>query len=178
MTIPPVPPDPSGTGEATNARSGCQADRLGWFVDQAGLSDVLTDLSRDDITALVLEPGSVDPHSLLPLPAAAMYILTSLGEGPSHGYRIMATVEDLSGGTVRLGPGTLYGSLKRMAGQGLIEEVDERPAPELDDGRRRYYRLTAFGEQVAAIEVDRLTRLAEAGRRHLPAVTRPAPGFA
>lgn len=106
-----------------------------------------------------------------------MYILTSLGEGPSHGYRIMATVEDLSGGTVRLGPGTLYGSLKRMTGQGLIEEVDERPAPELDDERRRYYRLTGFGEQVAAVELDRLTVLAEAGRRHLPPVPRPALGF-
>ncbi|HOU94581.1 MAG TPA: PadR family transcriptional regulator [Polyangiaceae bacterium] len=115
-----------------------------------------------------------DPNGFLPLPASAMYILTSLGEGPSHGYRIMTTVEELSGGSVRLGPGTLYGSLKRMVGQGLIEEVEERPDPELDDERRRYYRLTALGTRVAGAELDRLTTLAAAARRRLPPVL-PAP---
>ncbi len=108
-----------------------------------------------------------------------MYILTSLGEGPSHGYRIMTTVEELSGGSVRLGPGTLYGSLKRMVGQGLIEEVDERPDAELDDERRRYYQLTALGAQVAAAELDRIAILARAARRRLPPVlpSPPALGF-
>jgi DNA-binding PadR family transcriptional regulator len=105
-----------------------------------------------------------------------MYILTALADEPSHGYRIMTTVEELSGGTVRLGPGTLYGSLKRMVGQGLIEEVAERPAPELDDERRRYYQLTAFGQQVAAAELDRIATLAAAARRRLPARARPTLG--
>ncbi len=105
-----------------------------------------------------------------------MYILTALADGPGHGYRIMTTVEDLSEGTVRLGPGTLYGSLKRMVGQGMIEEVSERPAPELDDERRRYYQLTAFGEQVAAAELERIATLAAAARRRLPAQPRPTLG--
>lgn len=117
---------------------------------------------------------ATDPSGFLPLPASAMYILTSLGEGPSHGYRIMTTVEELSGGSVRLGPGTLYGSLKRMVGQGLIEEVEERPDPELDDERRRYYQLTALGARVAAAELDRITTLASAARRRLPPLL-PAP---
>lgn len=115
-----------------------------------------------------------DPRALLPLPASAMYILTVLGEGPSHGYRIMTTVEGLSQGAVRLGPGTLYGALKRMVGQGLIEEIAERPAPDLDDERRRYYQLTGFGERVATAELDRLAALTRAARRRLPAPTRPA----
>jgi len=114
---------------------------------------------------------------MLPLPASAMYILTALGEEPSHGYRIMATVEELSNGTVRLGPGTLYGALKRMVGQGLIEEIAERPAPDLDDERRRYYQLTGFGQRVAAAELDRLATLTRAARRRLPAPPRPALGF-
>ena len=97
-----------------------------------------------------------------------MYILTALGAGPSHGYRIMTAVEELSDGAVRLGPGTLYGSLKRMLGQGLIEEVEERPDPTLDDERRRYYQLTAHGSLVAAAELDRITRLADAARLLLP----------
>lgn len=125
---------------------------------------------------------STDPSGFLPLPASAMYILTSLGDGPSHGYRIMTTVEELSGGSVRLGPGTLYGSLKRMVGQGLIEEVEERPAPELDDERRRYYQLTALGLQVATAELERIATLATAARHRLrPAsvdLTPPVLGFA
>jgi DNA-binding PadR family transcriptional regulator len=122
-------------------------------------------------------PTNGDPQALLPLPASAMYVLTALGEGPSHGYRIMTTVEELSQGSVRLGPGTLYGALKRMVGQGLIEEVAERPAPDLDDERRRYYQLTGFGEQVAAAELDRLATLAREARRRLPAPSRPALGL-
>lgn len=126
-------------------------------------------MSRVDITALVRDTSGGDPRALLPLPTSAMYVLTVLGEGPSHGYRIMTTVEELSQGSVRLGPGTLYGALKRMAGQGLIEEVDERPAPDLDDERRRYYQLTGFGERVAAAELERLAALTRAARRRLPA---------
>ena len=92
------------------------------------------------------ETASADgPQDLLPLPPAAMYILVALAEAPSHGYRIMSEVEELSGGVMRLGPGTLYGSIKRMLGQRLIEELDERPDPALDDERRRYYQLTPLG---------------------------------
>lgn len=104
-----------------------------------------------------------------------MYILTVLGSGPAHGYRIMTEVDELSGGVVRLGPGTLYGSIKRMLGQGLIEETDARPDPELDDERRRYYQLTAQGEAVANAELRRLSTLADAARTRLP--TEPRPGF-
>ena len=95
-----------------------------------------------------------------------MYILVALAEGPSHGYRIMSEVEELSGGVMRLGPGTLYGTIKRMLGQGLIEELAQRPDPELDDERRRYYQLTGLGTRVATAETERLTTLARtAGKR-------------
>ncbi|MDQ2649598.1 MAG: PadR family transcriptional regulator [Actinomycetota bacterium] len=109
-----------------------------------------------------------DPATLLPLPAAAMYILTALGTGPLHGYGLMTEIRELSGGTVELGPGTLYGSVKRMLGQGLIAESDERPDPSLDDQRRRYYELTAFGARVAVAEQARLAELAAAAAARLP----------
>lgn len=96
---------------------------------------------------------------LLPLPAAALYILTVLGGGPMHGYGLMSEIRELSGGAVRLGPGTLYGSIKRMLGQRLIVESAERPEIDLDDERRRYYELTALGSRVAAAEHARLADL-------------------
>ena len=115
------------------------------------------------------EKASADgPQDLLPLPPAAMYILVALAEAPSHGYRIMSEVEELSGGVMRLGPGTLYGSIKRMLGQRLIEELDERPDPALDDERRRYYQLTALGAQVAVAELERLTALTRTAAKRLP----------
>ncbi len=116
-----------------------------------------------------------DPQSLLPLPPAAMYILVALAEAPSHGYRIMSEVEKLSGGVMRLGPGTLYGTIKRLLGQGLIVELDQRPDPELDDERRRYYQLTALGTGVATAELERLTTLARAAGKRL--VGRPQLGL-
>ena len=100
-----------------------------------------------------------DVESFLPLPASAMHVIVALAGGEKHGWAIMREVEDLSGGAVRMGPGTLYGSLKRMIDQGLIEETDERPDPALDDERRRSYRLTALGERVGAAENERLRRL-------------------
>ena len=105
-----------------------------------------------------------------------MYILTVLATGPKHGYAVMAEVRELSAGAVRLGPGTLYGSLKRMIGQGLIVEAGERPDPALDDERRRYYELTEFGATVFAAEHDRLAALVKAGRTRAGAW--PAPGAA
>ena len=96
------------------------------------------------------------PEDLLPLPPAALHILVALMSGEKHGYALMRDVEELSDGVVRVGPGTLYGSIKRMLADGLIEETAERPDPELDDQRRRYYRLTGLGEQVCHAELRRL----------------------
>ena len=105
-----------------------------------------------------------DPRSLLPLTPAVLHILLSLADGERHGYGIMREVEDRTGGETRLGPGTLYGSIKRMLADGLIEESDDRPDPELDDERRRYYRLTDFGRRVAGAEAERLASLVGTAR--------------
>jgi DNA-binding PadR family transcriptional regulator len=106
--------------------------------------------------------GSSDVDAFLPLPASVMHLLVALADGEKHGYAIMRDVAELSGGAVRMGSGTLYGSIKRMLDQGLIEETEERPDPALDDQRRRYYRLTALGRQVGAAEHARLARLVDA----------------
>ena len=103
--------------------------------------------------------GTRAPEDFLPLPPAALHILVALTTGEKHGYALMRDVEALSDGIVKVGPGTLYGSIKRMLADGLIEETEERPDPELDDQRRRYYRLTGLGETVCAAEVRRLQAL-------------------
>ena len=100
-----------------------------------------------------------DPQAFLPLPSATLHILVALTSGEKHGYAIMGEVEALSDGAVRMGPGTLYGSVKRMLADGLIEETQSRTDPELDDQRRRYYRLTGLGERVCAAELQRLQAL-------------------
>ncbi len=100
-----------------------------------------------------------DQDQLPPVSAAALHILVSLMGGEKHGYAIMSDVESISDGAVRMGPGTLYGSIKRMLADGLIEETDERPDPNLDDQRRRYYRLSALGERAARSELARLEAL-------------------
>jgi DNA-binding PadR family transcriptional regulator len=105
-----------------------------------------------------------DVEGFLPLPASVMHIVVALADGEKHGYAIMRDVAELSGGAVRMGSGTLYGSIKRMLDQGLIEEADERPDPTLDDQRRRYYRLTALGHRVGAAEHRRLLSLVDAAR--------------
>ena len=117
-----------------------------------------------------------DSRGLLPLTTAVLHILLSLADEERHGYGIMREVEDRTGGEVRMGPGTLYGSIKRMLADGLIEESDERPDPELDDSRRRYYRITDFGRQVAGAEAARLESLVRSARekkllRGLPGVS-------
>lgn len=99
------------------------------------------------------------PEPQLPLPTATLHILVALTSGEKHGYAIMQDVELLSDGAVRMGPGTLYGSIKRMLAEGLIEETAERPVAELDDQRRRYYRRTGLGERVCASELQRLEAL-------------------
>ena len=100
-----------------------------------------------------------EPEAFLPLPSATLHVLVALRSGEKHGYAIMGDVEVLSGGAVRMGPGTLYGSIKRMLAEGMIEESAERPDAELDDQRRRYYRLTGFGERVCGAELKRLEGL-------------------
>ncbi|HEV2071411.1 MAG TPA: PadR family transcriptional regulator [Acidimicrobiales bacterium] len=109
----------------------------------------------------------MDPSEFIPLPSAPFHILVALTSGEQHGYALMNEVQTLSGGSVRMGPGTLYGTLKRLLEQGLVEESDQRPDPELDDERRRYYRLTALGQRVCAAEADRLASLARVARRNL-----------
>jgi DNA-binding PadR family transcriptional regulator len=95
----------------------------------------------------------------LPLPSSVLHILLALRDEELHGYAIMRRVDELSDGTVTMGPGTLYGAVKRMLADGFIEETAERPDPELDDQRRRYYRVTALGARVRAAEVTRLETL-------------------
>jgi DNA-binding PadR family transcriptional regulator len=106
-------------------------------------------------------------RGFLPLPAAPFHILVALTAGENHGYALMSDVETLSDGSVRMGPGTLYGTLKRLVEQGLVEESLHRPDPETDDERRRYYRLTALGSRVCAAEAERLASLARVARRNL-----------
>jgi DNA-binding PadR family transcriptional regulator len=105
-----------------------------------------------------------DPDELLPLTPSVFHILLALAEGDRHGYGIMQEVENRTQKQVRLGPGTLYGSIKRMLADGLIEESDERADPRLDNERRRYYRLTRFGRRVAIAEAQRLEGLVGAAR--------------
>jgi DNA-binding PadR family transcriptional regulator len=99
------------------------------------------------------------PESFLPLKPHWFHVLLSLADAEQHGYGIMQEVLDRTSGKVRLWPATLYGTLKRLIDADLIEESDARPAPELDDARRRYYRLTAFGRLVLAAESERLQDL-------------------
>ena len=92
------------------------------------------------------------------------HILLALADQERHGYDIMREVDERTEGQMRLGPGTLYGSIKRMLNDGLIQELDERPDPELDDERRRYYRLTDLGYRVAVAEARRLESLVKSAR--------------
>ncbi len=104
------------------------------------------------------------PEEFLPLTPAMFHILLALADKERHGYHIMREVDERTNGNVKLGPGTLYGSIKRMMADGLIEELEERPDPELDDERRRYYRLTDFGYRVASAEAQRLEQMVRSAR--------------
>ena len=105
-----------------------------------------------------------DPADFLPLTPAIHHILLALADEERHGYGIMLEVSRVTGGATRMGPGTLYGTLKRLLASGLIEEADERPDPELDDERRRYYRITALGSSVLEAETSRMRLLLNAAR--------------
>src|SRR5580765_2896099 len=100
-----------------------------------------------------------ETDDLLPLPEATLHILMSLADDDRHGYAIIQDVSARTRGRVRLSPGTLYRSIQRMLEDGLIVETRERPAPEEDDERRRYYRITPFGSAVATAESRRLREL-------------------
>src|SRR5271168_3049589 len=101
----------------------------------------------------------IDTQGFIPLKSQWFHIMLSLAGGEQHGYGIMQEVLNRTTGKVRLWPATLYGSIKRLIEAELIEESDERPAPELDDARRRYYRLTILGRRVLDAECDRLQEL-------------------
>ncbi len=118
-----------------------------------------------------------DPEEELPLTPVTLNILLALADEERHGYGIMLEVSERTAGRTRLGPGTLYSSIKRLVEGRLIEESEERPAPESDDERRRYYRLTDFGRRVLAAEVGRLEAAVHAARRK-GAYPAPRPGTA
>jgi DNA-binding PadR family transcriptional regulator len=99
-----------------------------------------------------------------PLTPAVFNILLTLADGEKHGYAIMMEVEANTQGEVKMGPGTLYGSIKRMLEAGMIEESGDRPDPALDDQRRRYYRITAAGERALKAESERLVRQVKIAR--------------
>ena len=102
--------------------------------------------------------------AMLPLLPATFHILVALADEDRHGYAIIQDVAARTDGTIRLSPGTLYRSIQRMLEDGLIVETDERPSPENDDERRRYYRITPLGTSVAKAEARRLTQLVRMAR--------------
>jgi DNA-binding PadR family transcriptional regulator len=106
----------------------------------------------------------LDPASFLPLTPAIAHILLAVADQDRHGYAIMQEVERITDGGVRMGPGTLYGTIKRMMAAGLIEETDERPDPKADDERRRYYRATPLGRCALEEETARMASLVAAAR--------------
>ena len=105
-----------------------------------------------------------DIDALLPLPPATFHILVALAREDRHGYAIILDVEQRTGGELRLSAGTLYRSIQRMLEQDLIRETRDRPAPELDDERRRYYRITPFGTAVASADAKRMADLVRMAR--------------
>jgi DNA-binding PadR family transcriptional regulator len=111
-----------------------------------------------------LEGMTDDIDSLLPLQPMMFHILLSLADEDRHGYAIILDVARRTNGEIKLSAGTLYRSIQRMLEMGLITETKTRPAPEMDDERRRYYRITAFGTAVARAEAGRLRDLLKMAR--------------
>jgi DNA-binding PadR family transcriptional regulator len=107
---------------------------------------------------------TIEADALLPLPPVTFHILVALADEDRHGYAIMQDVTSRTGGALKLGAGTLYRSVQRMLEQGLVVEINSRPAPELDDERRRYYRITPFGRTVAKAEARRLAQMLKLAR--------------
>jgi DNA-binding PadR family transcriptional regulator len=119
----------------------------------------------------------INPEDRLPLTPAVFHILLALADGERHGYAIMREVAESTNRQVKMGPGTLYGTIKRLLEAGLIEESDQRPDAKADDERRRYYRLTGVGQRVAEAEAQRYNELAKLARRKrlLGKLTKTAP---
>lgn len=119
-----------------------------------------------------------DPEAGPPVTPAIFQILLALTDGERHGYGIMQEIAARTGGAFRIGPGTLYGSIKRLLAEGLLVEAADRPDPTLDDERRRYYRLTERGHRVAVVEAERLAHVVADARakRLLPPEPVPAAG--
>ena len=107
---------------------------------------------------------NTDPDEFLPLTPAVFYVLLALADGERHGYAIMQEVATSTGGQIKMGPGTLYGTIKRLLEIRLIEESDERPDPRLDDERRRYYRLSGMGQRVVRAEAERYAAMVAVAR--------------
>jgi DNA-binding PadR family transcriptional regulator len=105
-----------------------------------------------------------NPEEFLPLTPAVFHVLLVLADGERHGYAIMQEVAASTGGQIKMGPGTLYGTIKRLLEIRLIEESDERPDPKLDDERRRYYRLSGMGQRVVRAEAERYAAMVEVAR--------------
>lgn len=105
-----------------------------------------------------------ETSNLLPLTPAVFHVLLALADGERHGYAIMQEVAASTDGQIKMGPGTLYGTIKRLLESQLIEETDERPDPQLDDERRRYYRLSGVGEQVVRAEARRYASIVALAR--------------
>jgi DNA-binding PadR family transcriptional regulator len=118
------------------------------------------DISVTDIMAA----KQMDPGQLLPLTPAVFHILLALADDERHGYSVMQHVAETTDGQIKMGAGTLYGTIKRLLSAKLIEESDERPDPKLDDERRRYYRLTPFGRRVLEAEVLRYSKIVKTAR--------------
>lgn len=110
-------------------------------------------------------PENLNNQAGEPLTPAVFHILLALADGEKHGYGIMKEVEAQTEGRLKMGPGTLYGSIKRMAAAGLIQESDEREDPRLGAERRRYYRLTTRGRSVVVAESYRLERAVNVARQ-------------
>jgi DNA-binding PadR family transcriptional regulator len=111
-----------------------------------------------------MKASSSDPEARLPLTPATYHILLALANGERHGYSIMQDIAAQTQGKLRIGPTTLYRSIKHMLEDGLIAESDERPDPALDDERRRYYRLADLGRRVAVAETERLAQVLTVAR--------------
>jgi DNA-binding PadR family transcriptional regulator len=105
------------------------------------------------------QPAEPPPESFLPLPRDTFHILISLADRDRHGYSVMKDVLERTDGALRLSPSSLYASIRRLLEKALIEELAERPDPDHDDERRRYYRLTKLGRAVATAEARRLERM-------------------
>lgn len=105
-----------------------------------------------------------DPRTHLPLTPIVLHILLVLAEGDRHGYAIAQEIETATNGQVRAGPGTMYGSIQRMLTAALIEEIPPKRRAADDDGRRRYYRISSLGEQVLALELQRLVDVVRIAR--------------